>query len=181
MILTEEEMVSQWLLRKGYEPLRSDCTITRSDGNDLQALAALECHIWYEKLLTEAPIELLVPHDLAKSKEVKSTMTLADSIMVTLPANCVRPVAVKLGSWLAPARIVTPDSPLARRQYAPFSAAGITNPVAIWHPNNKLELFSPAYENSDTLETLLCIVRQTDAEDSSKLIYEFQPDALSTI
>ena len=32
MLLNEDEMTRLWLLRKGYEPLRSDCRIERSDG-----------------------------------------------------------------------------------------------------------------------------------------------------
>ncbi len=180
MILTEKEMVRLWLLRKGYEPLRSDCTITRSDGNDLEGLARIECRLWYENLLLNGPDSLLIPHDLANSTDLKIAMTLANSIMVTLPDNCIRPIAVKLSSWLAPAIIVDADSPLARRQYTPYCAGGITAPVAVRHPNNCLELFSPAYENSDTLTALLCIVRQTDADNPDELIYEFQPAALDT-
>ena len=45
MLLNEDEMTRLWLLRKGYEPLRSDCRIERSDGADLQSAARLECRL----------------------------------------------------------------------------------------------------------------------------------------
>ncbi len=51
MLLNEDEMTRLWLLRKGYEPLRSDCRIERSDGADLQSAARLECRLWMERLL----------------------------------------------------------------------------------------------------------------------------------
>lgn len=179
MLLTEEEMTRLWLLRKGYEPLRSDCRIERSDGVDLDAIARQECQLWMERLLAEGDPSLLVLHDLAKEATLTLSLSSVSSIIVRLPENCVRPVAVKLQSWLAPARIVNPCSPLAKRQYAPFAAGGVAHPVAIYHPNRRLELFSPTFENTDTLEYLLCAMRITDVE--GKPLYEFQPRALATL
>lgn len=179
MLLTETEMTRLWLLRKGYEPLRSDCRIERSDGSDLESLARGECRLWMEKLLAEGDPSLLVLHDLAKEASVKFSMTLVPSMKARLPDDCVRPVAVKLNSWLSPARIVTPDSPLARRQYAPYCAGGIASPVAVIHPGNLLELFSPAYDESDSLDYLLCAMRLSDEEGAP--LYEFQPRALETL
>ncbi len=179
MILTEQEMTRLWLLRKGYEPLRSDCRISRSDGTDLESIARTECRLWMEQLLTEGDPGLLVLHDLAKETSVKFTMTLVPSMITQLPDDCVRPVAVKLRSWLSPARIVKPDSPLARRQYAPYCAGGVAAPVAVIHPGNRLELLSPAYDETDSLDYLLCAMRVTDEEGNP--LYEFQPRALATL
>lgn len=179
MLLTEEEMIRLWLLRKGYEPLRSDCRIERSDGADLDSIARQECRLWMEQLLAEGDPSLLVLHDVAKESSPALSISSASAIVVRLPENCVRPIAVKLQSWLSPATIVKPDSPLARRQFTPFVAGGVANPVAIYHPNRRLELFSPAYDNSDTLEYLLCVMRVTDVEGNP--LYEFQPRALATL
>lgn len=51
MVLSENQMIDLWLLRKGFEPLREDCRIERSDGADLRSLARTECRLWYENLL----------------------------------------------------------------------------------------------------------------------------------
>lgn len=179
MLLTEQEMTRLWLLRKGYEPLRSDCRIRRSDGADLQALARGECRLWMERLLAQADPSMLILHDLAKERPTQMAMTLVPSVMVRLPDDCVRPVAVKLTSWLAPARIYRPGDPEARCLYNPYNGAGPSNPAAVIHPDNRLELFSPTYNDNDTLEYLLCAMRLTDEE--SVPLYEFQPLALTTL
>lgn len=179
MLLTEQEMTRLWLLRKGYEPLRSDCRIDRSDGVDLDALSRSECRLWMEQLLKEGDPSLLVLHDLAKESEPVLSITSVPSVVTPLPDDCVRPVAVKLRSWLAPAEIVAADSPKARRQYAACACGGIVNPVAILHPDNRLEMFSPAYDGNDTLDYLLCAVRLTDSDGLP--LYEFQPRALESV
>lgn len=179
MLLTEDEMTRLWLLRKGYEPLRSDCRIERSDGADLQSLARGECRLWMERLLAEGKPAHLILHDVATEGNLQLSMTLVPSLVTRLPDDCVRPVAVKLKSWLAPARILTPDSPQARLQYTPYSAGGTTDPVAVIHPDNRLELFSPAYDNNDTPEYLLCAMRLRDEEGNP--LYEFRPAALDTL
>jgi len=180
MLLNEQEMMRLWLLRKGHEPLRSDCRIERSDGADLATYARSECRLAMERLLAEGDPSLLVLHDLAKEPPgLKFTMTLVPSMITKLPDDCVRPVAVKLRSWLAPAEILPASAPGARRQYAAYSRGGIVNPVAVIHPDNRLELFSPAYDDNDTLEYLLCAMRQRD--DEGLPLYEFQPRALNVL
>lgn len=177
MKVIETEMTRIWLLRKGFEPLRSDCRISRSDGADLETLARQECRIWYDRLLREAPAELLELHDLAA--ELSVTATPAGSLCVALPDSCVRPVAVKLQGWNAPAVIVRADDPLARRQYLPYCAGGCDRPVAVLHPDNRLELFGRTGKSPEPLEYLLCAVKSTD--ENGELLYEFAEAALSTI
>lgn len=179
MLLNEQEMMRLWLLRKGHEPLRSDCRIERSDGADLETYARSECRLAMERLLADGDPSLLVLHDLTKESGLKFVMTLVPSMITQLPEDCVRPVAVKLRSWLAPARILPAAAPEARRQYAAYNGGGIVNPVAIIHPDNRLELFSPAYDDNDTLEYLLCVMRRHD--DEGLPLYEFQPRALDVL
>lgn len=178
MVLNETEMMRLWLLRKGYEPLRSDCRISRSDGADLQSAARMECRLWYENLLIDGPLDALETDDIKSHEEVIVSTTLLHSSLITLPMDCVRVVAVKLRSWFAPAQIVTPDSPLGRLQYASYAASGPVNPVAVLLPGNRLELFSNTYENSDTLEYLHCVMRPPYDEEGSPT-YRFRPTALS--
>ena len=179
MLLTENEMTRLWLLRKGYEPLRSDCRIRRSDGADLQAIAREECRLWMERLLAEGDPSLLIPHDLAQESVLSMSMTLVPSLIVRLPEDVVRPLGVKLRSWLSPATIHEAGTPGARRLYLPYQGGGVVNPGAVIHPDNRLELFSPAYDDNDTLEYLLCARRLTD--DEGNPLYEFRPRALDTI
>lgn len=173
-------MIRLWLQRKGYEPLRSDCRVERSDGADLPAIARGECRLWYERLLAEAQVSMLVPHDLADANGLAMSMTRVPSALLKLPEECVRPVAVKLTSWLAPARIVTPDDPLARLQSWHLSAGGVVNPVAVFHPDHTLELFSTSYEETEKIEYLLCVTRPP-VDDEGNPTYEFQPAALATL
>lgn len=179
MLLNEDEMTRLWLLRKGYEPLRSDCRIERSDGADLQSAARLECRLWMERLLAEGNPALIILHDLVGEAELPLSITTAPSLLVRLPGECARPVAVKLKSWLSPATLVEAGSARARAQYTPYGAGGVSSPVAVIHPDNRLELFSPAYDDNDTLEYLMCAMRLTDAD--GRPMYEFRPAALDTL
>lgn len=180
MIYTEQEMIDLWLRRKGFTPLRSDCRIGRSDGADLRAIAAGELRLWYERLLASAPASLLDPVDMAGSKGVKTFSSLSGGALIQFPPEVVRPLAVKLASWHSPATIIEHDSPEARLQYAGYGAAGgIVNPVAVRLPDGSLELFSPAYNDFDNLEYLLCAVRETD--DEGDPLYRLAPAALELI
>lgn len=180
MVLTETEMTRLWLLRKGYEPLRSDCRISRSDGADLLQAARTECRLWYEDLLLHGPLDALEIDDIKDRDDFLISATLLNSSIVTLPPDCIRVAAVKLRSWHAPAEIVPGDSPLGRLQYAAYASAGPVSPVAVLLPGNRLELFSNTYENSDTLEYLLCVLRPAPDEEGAPL-YRFRPSALSLL
>lgn len=179
MLLTENEMTRLWLLRKGYEPLRSDCRIRRSDGADLERIARGECRLWMERLLAEGDPSLLVPHDLAQEMSLSMSMTLVPSLILRLPGEVVRPLGVKLRSWLSPATIHRAGTPGAKRLYLPYQGGGVVAPGAVIHPDNRLELFGPAYDENDTLEYLLCAKRLTD--DDGNPLYEFHPLALETL
>lgn len=180
MVLSENEMIDLWLLRKGFEPLREDCRILRSDGADLRELARTECRLWYENLLLNGPREALEATDCSPGLSLSATPS--GSILVKLPANSVRVLDVKLKSWDAPARILPWDSPEARRQRNRYFAAGPSRPVAVLRPDSSLELFSPTFEGDglDTLEYLLCVCRPEHDEDAPP-IYEFSTLALNLI
>lgn len=174
-VLSQEEMIDLWLKRKGLAPLRLDCHIGRSDAVDLEAYALMEIEAWYDEVLRTAPVELLEPVDVADKAIISAGLN--GSALVKMPAQVVRPVAVKLLSWNAPAEIVTPDHPKAQLQTAGYGAAGgVLHPVAVIRPDSILELFSLAYNDLDTLQYLLCIVREYD--DEGLPIYRFAPSLL---
>lgn len=173
-------MIKLWLRRKGYETPRADCTIERSDSIDLESLAREECRVWYERLLREAPPEMLILHDLEAEGKLVMAQTLVPSLMAILPAECVRPVAVKMTDWLAPATIVDADSPLGRRQSSSYAAGGIVAPVAIVRPGNRVELFGSNYQEYEKPEYFYCVCHPEPDSDGSP-VYEFRASALTTL
>lgn len=172
--LTQEEMTRQWLLLTRHEPLRADCRVTRSDGIDLETLARTEMRMWYLGLLASAPAEWLEVSEMADDARVE--ITAEGTVLVHIPAKCVRPISVSLYGWERPASIVAPDSPAARMQTNPFSRGGICRPVAVLRPGGReLEIFSAPAPAAARLKSLRGIA------DSGDDLYVFREDALSTI
>lgn len=128
--LTQEQMLTLWRLSRAFEPLRPDCTVTRTDGIDLDTLLSRQMRGWYLNLLDTAPLEYLQLTDIAPTVAVEYN---ADgSIYVGLPPTCRRVVEVKMAEWERPAIIVDdPASPLALRQHSPYLRAGLAAPVAV--------------------------------------------------
>lgn len=181
--LTESRMIDLWLLRKGFEPLRSDCRVSRSDAADLRSLARDECRIWYSNLLRRADPELFCPVDISRDPDLSISADVPGGMRVKLPARVVRPVAVKLYSWYAPARIVAAGTAEARAQADAYTCGGIIQPVAVWSPTLRhLDLYSISYsqQSSDELEYLLCAVQEYDDEEGDP-IYTFAPEALELL
>ncbi len=178
MQLTEKEMIDLWLLSKGYEPLRTDATIIRTDGVDIRAIARLECRRWYHRLLLEGDPSLLIPEEMAGDPTVTRHATERGSLIVTMPTAVVRPLSACLEGWDADAPVIPADTPLARRQSAPYAAAGPAAPLAVLRRDGRLELFSMA-AGSDSLLSLRCVTLRTDSDGAP--IYSFADCALSTI
>lgn len=171
--LTQDDMIDRWLLHKGFEPLRSDCIVGRSDGANLREIARQECELWYEQMLREADPKLLPVENLADDSSIILSSSSSGGILFTLPERVVRPVGVKLSSWLRAADIVDYDTDMARRQLNPYLCGGIEHPVAVHHPLQRtLELFSPVYNDLDILDTLLCVVRRYDEEGEPLYIFD---------
>lgn len=180
MELSEKEMIRLWLLRKGFEPLRSDCRIERSDGADLEALARQECRLWYGRLLRQGPREALEAEDISGREDLSMGATRLGSIIIRLPADCVRVLEVKLRSWDAPAVPMDWDSPDGRRQVNPFYCGGPGSPVALLLPDNRVELFSNTYDGEDILDYLFCATRPGPDEEGNP-VYRFAEAALDLI
>ena len=138
--LSSEEMLAQWKLRRGFEPLRSDCVITRSDGVDIDQLLRLEMRDWYLNLLSTGPIEMLATTNIANDIAV---VVGEDNVgIVTLPESCRRIVEFQLEGWLRPAKIITnPHCQEALLQDNPYSRGGCEQPVVVLD-GNRLFLYS---------------------------------------
>lgn len=100
--LSKKEMLEKWLLLTRMEPLRADCRVTRSYGIDLEALAAIEMRMWYVNLMCHGPLEWLPVTDIAASARLSAGDD--DTLTVTLPGECMRPVSVRLYGWERPRR-----------------------------------------------------------------------------
>lgn len=183
MKYTEEEMITLWLRIRYNEPLRTDCTVGRTDSADMRSMARRECRRWYYELLSEGDSSMIVPHNLVAEGRIVATGGRNGSVILRLPDECVRPLAVKLTSWDAPAVVVGTDSPLARLQANRFSAGGVTCPVAVHRPDNTLELYSSAHTDSEMPQYLMaaCLEYDEDADLPGAWFYEFRPSALATI
>lgn len=117
---TSQLMLEEWKLRRAIGPLRADCTVTRSDGIDLDALLTAEMRGWYLRLLDTAPAEMLAPEDI--SARVSVTVGPGeDSLTVTLPPECRRVLWVRLKEWAEAATPQPADTLRNRRAANPYT------------------------------------------------------------
>lgn len=102
--LTREQMLAQWKLIRASEPMRLDCTVTRTDGIDLDSIYEAEMRAWYLRLLDSAPIERIVPIEASAMAKVEVRNGLT---VITTPEGCRRVLQVRFDGWDAP---LTPDA-----------------------------------------------------------------------
>lgn len=169
--MTTEEFLSLWRTLKGFEPLCDDCSVTVTDGLNLDTVLRAEMDLWYHRLLREAPVDMLCPEELA-GEIIPPPVT--DGIMtLALPPEVVRVTCVKLSGWRhAVADVNPPTSVTAVLRSHPFTRAGADAPAAVIDPSGRLSL-SPATD-FDTIETLRCVT-------SRHGVYTFHPAALGLI
>lgn len=166
-------MLERWKLMRRMEPLRSDCSVTRTDGIDLDRELTMEMQAWYVRALLEESADHLPLTEL--SGEVSVTRAPCGAGMVSLPDNCLRVVSVTLRGWQVPARVVAdPLSAVALAQLSPWARAGCASPVAVVHSTHVM-LYTPP-EGEIVLESMLAV---TYCEDDT--IYRLTPYMLSMI
>ena len=162
MKLTHDEMLQLWKLVNAYEPLRADCTVTRSDGIDLDGLLTVEMQAWYDNLLDTAPIEMLCPHDI--SSRAILTININGHAEIELPADCRRLIEVKLSCWHRPAAIIAePDAATINRQSSPFTRGGAMEPVALMlHGRLMLYSIPDGTTSIPRVERLIAVTKPQD-------------------
>lgn len=128
--LEKSAMLELWKRARGFEPLRADCAVTRTDGPDLDALLEMEMRAWYIRQLLTAPIEELPLSDIAP---VLTLTTLREGVVTApLPEGCVRVARVMMDGWERSALIAeSANHPLAMEQTNRFARAWRCRPVAI--------------------------------------------------
>lgn len=166
-------MLAQWKLRRGFEPLRADCVISRADGIDLDALHRLEMRDWYLNLLNTAPVEMLALTDI--TSEIAVIPTENDGVgTVLLPESCHRLVEFQLNGWCRPATIIDdPDCYEAQMQINPYSRGGNSQPIVVKR-GNRLHLYSLPSGTPSILRAI-AVVEPSDGT------FEMDESALATI
>lgn len=140
--LTREEMLEKWRLVRHFEPLRSDATVVRSDGIDLDRLLELEIESWYERRLRELAVEDLPQTDVTSSVEM--TVESDGSGSVRLPADVVRVAEVMVDGWSREAKVIEDEECAeALDQSNRYTRGGSINPVAVVGRCGVLRLYTP--------------------------------------
>lgn len=155
-----EQLVERVALRRGYLPLRADCTVTRTDGVDISSLLAIEVKSCYARALATMPFDELPVTDIAYKC---SLVVMPDGCgSVLLPENVVRVGWVKLSSWMRSVMAVGADHEAVAAQGNRWSRGGAYNPVAVEH-GSTLNLYSPDPQG-DAIERLEVVAMPHDIE-----------------
>lgn len=152
--ISGEQLAQMFALRRGYEPLRADCIINRSDGVDLQQLLAHEVRSRYAAALMTEPIENLPTEDV--SSRVMLVVLPDGSGAIDLPENTVRVGEVKLSSWIRSVCPMEADERILQAQSNRWSRGGRYEPVCV-RRGERLNVYSPA-AGGDAIE-MLTVVR----------------------
>lgn len=101
--LTQARMLEIWKQKRMVEPLRLDCTVTRTDGPDVDAILTEEMRSWYLNLLDSGPISALAPVDVTATCKIDP---MSDARMVIKgPEGCRRILSVWFSGWDFPEEV----------------------------------------------------------------------------
>lgn len=132
--LTREEMLRRRRIAAGLEPFRTDCTVERTDGIDIDAILAQDMRQAYLRLLDTAPAHLVAVNAVAATTE--SLPSTGKGTLIKLPQTCRRVFTVRLSGWEVAAH-VAPASEALRiiaQQLNPYTRATAAAPVACLAP-----------------------------------------------
>lgn len=169
LTLSKAEMLRIWRQSAGLEHLNSECTLTRFDGIDIDAIIGRRMRQWYLALLDEGRPELA-----GRPSEAAALLSVEDG-RVTADAAVRRIVSLRLSSWERPAEVADVEG-LAGRirlQANPYSAAGCASPLA-WRDSGGCVRVAPC-DGSDI------VVEAQAYVDPGEDLYMLDERALSTI
>ena len=131
MLLTENEMLFEWALRRHAVDLRYDAEITRPEGSPDIDIMLREMRDWYHKMLMTADTDILYVYDLSNSFYPAPTSTVG-LYVIRLPEEFLRLVDLEIetSAGVRKVRIVDPDSRIGIFQRNPLTMAGPFTPVA---------------------------------------------------
>ncbi len=155
LILTEDEMLNLWKLKKLMIPTRRDCAIERDDGIDIDQLLLLDIRGWYAALLAKGEAYLLPTADL--SEHIVLTPINGNTSKFILPSNCCRPLELKLSTWNQSVfDFHAPNSFIAKSQRNEYMRAGEAYPICV---QNDDEIIVSGYTPNDTITLMKCVIR----------------------
>jgi len=132
MIYTEDQMLAAWREALGLNVTRTDATVERTDGIDLDARLRRAMRAWYLDALDHGPLCHLSPDDVAREAD---EMLVVGHLTATLevPEAWRRIVSVQLEGWARPvAPVAAADAPLLlERMSSMYSAPGPSEPAAV--------------------------------------------------
>lgn len=162
---TRDELLNEWLIRRGYLPLRADGSADLSTGSDMRAWARRRVADWVAEQYATAPAEMLPWRDC--SADATLSADGCGAATVRLPAGVTRVVAVRLAGWRRSAEPVGADHPQAMASGNPFMCGDSCHPLAIRQRDGTLRVM-PAGEGSK-VEALIC-VDSTPDDDADVLL-----------
>lgn len=159
IILSREEMLREWKLRKGMIPFStSSLQLTRADSGNIDDMLQSEIDDWYAELLSREAPELLPQRDFSSEVNLINNEDL--SVDIELPDEAVRVVSIKMSGWRRPARIIEDsDSALARLQTSRYVSGKTSDPIAVKR-GRRLTLYSKS--DAGELTEFICVAPPSD-------------------
>lgn len=131
MIYTADQLLREWMRRRGYEPLRADVEIDVTTGTDTAAVCRRELAGWLARVYDEAPVELLPRRELAPTALEWAAGFVDGSAEALLPACVGRVTEVAVAGWARPAVPVDTATAMAALEANPFLLPGPRTPLAV--------------------------------------------------
>ncbi len=172
MTYTLQQLIDEWKLRRGLEPVRSDVAFHRFDALDIDSYIARRIDAWYHSLLDSGPASALIARDIAP--QLQPVARAATKAVYRLPAACRRLLQVDVDVSLPPAIIADAGSDLALSQECPFARGKGGAPVAVRYGDH-LHIYSHTALPDAPPDRVLAIMTPADG------VYELSPEGLDSI
>jgi hypothetical protein len=164
---TKDQLMAQWRLRHGLEPMRGDLTV-ELDGIDSEAWDNAGLMDWWTEMTANAPAEMFEQRELWTRCTAKTASGGGTDIELPASSGCRRIISVKLSGWKREGRLVTPDSQEAHLQKWEYTQAGAESPVAIVYSPLHMRCF-PEGEAVESLRAITDGDGETFTMDSALL------------
>lgn len=175
MILTASQLLTEWKLRQGLLPLRSDATVSRTDGYDLDELLMRQAREWYVRCLYELPPSYLPEEDI--SSMLTLTRIPDGAGRVILPERVARVTSVYMPGWRREARVVSPDTVEARTQLSPYSRGNSNMPVVVVD-GRVMNIYTPPRGAADVGVVMAVMLPENDLYPVTQQMVVTMPSAV---
>ena len=149
---TKAQLMTQWRLRRGLEPMRGDVTV-ELDGIDTEAIDEAEMMDWWHHVVATAPAGMLESKDVSIRCSTKAANGGGTDVELPMAVGGRRVTEVRLSGWKREGMLAAPDSHEAALQRWEYTQAGRENPVAVVMSPNIIRCF-PAGEDVECLRMI---------------------------